>query len=93
MTTNNTQALFNLMQWQGGTIHQIADVLDIPAETLIYGNPSTTLGINSAYSQGQCAFATCRPEYVKSVLLKAYRGNVNFWLGYMHAATLKEIAK
>jgi hypothetical protein len=93
MTANNIQALYNLMQWQGGTIHQLADVVDVPAETLLYGMPSTTLGVNSAYIQGHCAFDTCRPEYVKSVLLKAYRSNANFWLGYMRAAALKETSK
>jgi hypothetical protein len=93
MTTNNIQALYNLMQWQGGTVHQLADVVDVPAETLLYGMPSNALGVNSSYIQGQSAFDTCRPEYVKAVLLKAYRGNADFWLGYMRAAALKEVSK
>ena len=93
MTTNNIQALYTLMQWQGGTVHQLADAVDVPAETLLYGIPSTTLGMNSSYIQGQFAFDTCRPEYVKAVLLKAYRGDADFWLGYMRAAALKEVSK
>ena len=93
MTTNNIQALYNLMQWQGGTAHQIADAVDVPVETLLYGMPSNALGVNSSYIKGQLAFDTCRPEYVKSVLLKAYRGNTDFWLGYMHTAALKGVSK
>jgi hypothetical protein len=93
MTANNIQALYKLMQWQGGTVHQIADAVDVPAETLLYGMPSNTLGLNSSYIQGQSAFDTCRPEYVKAVLLKAYRGNVDFWLGYMRASALKDVSK
>jgi hypothetical protein len=87
---NNIKALFELLDWQGGTVHQAADVVDVPAETLLYGMPVSTLGVGTAYMQGQCAFDTCSKEYTKNVLLKAYRGNADFWLGYMRASSLKK---
>lgn len=91
--TNNIQALYLLLQWQGGTIHQLSDVLDVPAETLLYGIPSNTLGAASPFMLGQWAFSTCSSEYIKNTILKAYRGNSDFWLGYMRAATLKDTSK
>lgn len=87
--SNNTKALFELLDWQGGTVHQLADVVDVPAETLLYGMP-VVKWIGSAFMRGQFAFDTCSKEYTKTVLLKAYRGNADFWLGYMRAASLKK---
>jgi hypothetical protein len=86
---NNTKSLFELLDWQGGTVHQIADVFDVPAETLLYGMPSASC-LNSQYMRGQFAFDTCSKAYTKDVLLKAYRGSADFWLGYMRAARLQE---
>lgn len=93
MKTNNTQSLYSLLHWQGGTIHQIADLLDVPAETLLYGMPADTRGAATPLMLGQWAFSTCSNEYIKNTLLKAYRGNADFWIGYMRAATLKENSK
>ncbi len=83
---NNTKALFDLLDWKGGTIYQISDVFDVPAETLLHGMPSKNTSINSPFMLGCFAFSTCTKEFVKTVILKENRGNVDFWLGYMHEA-------
>ena len=93
MTTNNTQSLYSLLHWQGGTIHQVSDVLDVPTETLLYGMPSNTRGAATPFMLGQWAFSSCSTEYIRNILLKSYRGNADFWLGYMRASTLKDNSK
>lgn len=93
MVTNYTKALFDLLGWQGGTIHQVAKELGF-ADTsiLLYGKPEAThICMDSDYMLGHSAYSTCSQEWVKERLLPKYRGNKDFWLGYMRQAFLDTI--
>lgn len=84
---NNTKALYTMLGWQGGTIHDIALMLELTPEQLIYAkHDQGKIGIDSEYMQGQFAFSTCSTEYVKEKLLPINKGNLEFWLGYMKAS-------
>ena len=82
MKDYETKPFFEMLGWQGGTIHQVSDEIGVPVEVLLYGKPSSTLGSNCDYMKGQYAFSTCSKEWVRERLLPMYKGNADFWLGY-----------
>lgn len=89
---NYTQAIFNLLGWQGGTIHQLADVTGVDANSLLYGDPGEMkICSDSDWMKGQYAFSTCSTEFVRNNLLSQYKCCKDFWLGYMRAGYLKTL--
>ncbi len=90
---NNTKALFNLLGWQGGTIHQVGEALGVNGLDLIYNEPTNGRGLNRDYMAGQFAHDTCTLEYTREVLLPKYKGNLDFFLGYMRAADIVEMMR
>ena len=77
---NNLYAYFG---WQGGTIHQIAEATGCDSDELIYTVPDQldVIRMDSDYSAGQSALATCDKEFRVSVLTPKRKGNLLFWLG------------
>ena len=77
---NNLYAYFG---WQGGTIHQIAEATGCDSDELIYTVPDQmeVIRMDSDYSAGQSALATCSKEFRVSVLTPKRKGNLMFWLG------------
>ena len=77
---NNLYAYFG---WQGGTIHQIAGATGCNPEELIYTVPNQmeVIRLDSDYSLGQSALATCSKEFRVNVLAPKHNGNLMYWLG------------
>lgn len=86
MKQNNVFSLYDLLGWQGGTIHQLSDCFGVSSNDLVYGEPDNTIGIDSDWMLGQFAYDTCSKEFVMRELFARYRGVKDFWLGYMHAS-------
>lgn len=79
----NLNNLYAYFVWQGGTIHQLAGVTGCNPEELIYTVPNQmeVIRLDSDYSLGQSALATCSKEFRVNVLAPKHRGNLMFWLG------------
>lgn len=75
---NRTKALMLAFGWQGGTIHQVAEVTGCPANELLYAE-SVEHNLNNKL--GWFAYRTNSREYNKNNILEKYQGNVQFWLG------------
>ena len=77
---NNLYAYFG---WQGGTIHQIAEATGCNPEELIYTVPDQmdVIHMDSDYSAGQSALATCDKEFRVNVLAPKRKGSLLYWLG------------
>jgi hypothetical protein len=73
-----TMALCIAFGWQGGTIHQLADVTGCSANELLY---SPCQRYTSDWSAGWCAYRTCSIEYNQNNLHNENKGNLQFWLG------------
>jgi len=90
---NNTKALFDLLGWQGGTIHQVGEALGVNGLDLIYNDPINGKYIDSDYMKGQSAYSTCTLQYTRNVLIPLYKGNLDFFLGYMRASRIREVMR
>lgn len=79
----NLKNLYLYFGWQGGTIHQIAEVTGCNPEELIYTVPDKmeTIRLDSDYSAGQSALATCNKEFRVNVLAPKHSGNLMYWIG------------
>ena len=79
----NLKNLYAYFGWQGGTIHQIAVATGCNPNDLIYTVPDQmeVIRLDSDYSAGQSALATCSKEFRVSVLAPKHMGNLLFWLG------------
>jgi len=91
---SETKCFFDLLGWQGGTIHQVGDALGVDGLDLIHGAPDQIARKDNNYTNpsdyilGQYAHDTCSTEFVRNRLLQKYKGNLNFWLGFKRAAYL-----
>jgi hypothetical protein len=85
----NIDTLYALLGWQGGTVHQVAAALNVNANELLHASPKETYLTNGSYMKGQYAHDTCSIGHQRAVLLPQYRGDLNFWLGYIRAGELK----
>ena len=66
--------------WQGGTIHQVAEMTGCKADDLLTGKAADET-IASAYARGWFAGRTCSIEFNKLNNFPAHRGVLDFWLG------------
>ena len=74
-----TEALMRAFGWQGGTIHQLAQVTGCDAHDLIYAE---AIECNGNYCMGWCTYRTNTLRYnIYQKLMKSYHGNLQFWLG------------
>lgn len=81
---NPTGCFYDLLGWQGGTIHQVGHELGIRGSDLLTTKPKDT-ATDSDYMKGQYAYSTCSHKWVHERLIPKYRGNLDFWLGYKTA--------
>ena len=86
----NIKNLYLYFGWQGGTIHQIAAATGCNPDELIYTVPDQmqTIRLNSDYSLGQSALATCSKEFRINVLAAKYKGELMYWLGVRNGYTV-----
>ena len=82
-----TELLMEALGWQGGTIHQLADVTGCDAGDLLYGQPTSTI-LSSPYSLGASAVRTCSREFNLRVNFPKSKGDLNFWLGVARGVEL-----
>lgn len=77
-TVTRTQALMLAFGWQGGTIHQVAEVTGCDAHDLIYAKSEEH---STDHALGWFAYQTCSLEWNQAKHTVQYRGNLQFWLG------------
>lgn len=87
---NYTKALFDLLP-EFSRVSAIEELTSLNNEQLTYGKPSKQYGQDSDFMKGQYAHDTCSKEFVLRKLVPMYKGNLDFWLGYMRAAYLSSI--
>ena len=96
---SETKCFFDLLGWQGGTVHDAGKALGVDGLDLIHGTPdqhareNNDYTIPSDYILGQYAHDTCGIEFARSRLIPKYKGNLNFWLGFKRAAYLASLNK
>ena len=73
-------ALCKAWGWQGGTVHQLAEVTGVPVAVLQYGKPSATY-MNSDYSHGWFSARTNSLAFNLAVQFPKRKGNHDFWIG------------
>jgi hypothetical protein len=73
--------------WQGGTVHDLCDHLQLDVYEFLYMSPAVT-HTGSDYNKGLYWY-TNDPDHQKFLQTK-YRGNCNYWLGVARAVELKE---
>lgn len=75
---NRTTNLLNAFGFQGGTIHQVAELTGCDAFDLLY---TEALPYDSDKVCGWFAYRTCEQEYNKVKITPKMQGNVQFWIG------------
>ena len=73
-----TEALMRAFGWQGGTIHQIAEITGCSAQDLIYGEEIHSSQQNSA---GWFSYQTNSLEFNQQNITQKHQGDLQFWLG------------
>ena len=72
-----TEALMRAFGWQGGTVHQICDIIGLDVNDFLYGEEIES---RIDHKKGSLAYRTCRKEF-NELHIETYKGNLQFWLG------------
>lgn len=72
------EALMRAFGWQGGTIHQICELINIDPHDLIYAAQNEHEFANKC---GWFAYRTNSLEFNQEKIFPAMKGNLQFWLG------------
>lgn len=72
-----TQALCIAFGWQGGTVHQVAEVTGCAAHDLIYADAVES---DISHKQGWFAYRTCELAF-NAPRVEEKKGDLQFWLG------------
>jgi hypothetical protein len=75
-----TEALCNVLGWQGGTIHQVAKETGCALEDLLYGQPKSE-HLGSSYTSGWFASRTCSLLHRQQNVFPQHHGDIDFWIG------------
>ena len=86
---NKYKCLYDVCGWQGGTIHQIAEELQISVDDILSDKPPADTSTYSDYMKGQYAYSTCSLDFVQRKLKPMYTGNPDYWKGYIRAAFIE----
>lgn len=95
-TEDRTRYLLNAFGWQGGTIHQIAEITGCDSHDLLYAEPKFGYDFrgnyqpSAEYLNGFTAGGTCESEWVRETLAPKHQGEIEFWFGVMGAFNLRE---
>lgn len=73
-----TEALMLAFGWQGGTIHQIAEVTGCDAHDLIY---KSAIEYSNEHAAGWFAYQTNTLEFNQQNITPKRKGDLQFWLG------------
>lgn len=74
---NRTMNLLNAFGFQGGTVHQVAEITGCSANDLLYSDIEQYSGNHSA---GWFAYRSCSIAHNQRYFVNE-KGNVQFWLG------------
>lgn len=74
---NRTLNILNAFGFQGGTVHQVAEITGCDVDTLLY-TEGEKWGID--YSEGWFAYRTNSSEFNQR-FIQSEMGNIQFWLG------------
>lgn len=74
---NRTLNLLNAFGFQGGTVHQVTDLIGCSVHDVLYADIEQ---YSEAHSLGWFAYRSCSAEFNQQFLV-SMRGNVQFWLG------------
>jgi hypothetical protein len=85
----NLECLLFAFDYNGGTIHQIADETGVNPLTLLYGKSEFTY-MGSDNCSGWFAVNTCSVEFNKRVNFPKYKGNADFWIGVIEGVKTME---
>ena len=80
---NRTINLLNAFGFQGGTIHQVAELTGCDAFDLLHTDPFV---YDIDYAKGWFAYRTNSRDFNKEHIKPKYLGNVQFWLGVVSGA-------
>lgn len=75
---NRTSNLLNAFGFQGGTIHQVAELTGCDAFSLLHAE-AEHYGLQ--HKEGWFAYRTCEREFNRSHTTFKMQGNVQFWIG------------
>jgi len=95
-TEDRTRYLLSAFGWQGGTIHQIAEVTGCDSKDLLYAEPKFDYDFrgnylpSTDYLNGFTAGSTCEPAWIRETLAPKRKGNLEYWFGVMGAFNLRE---
>lgn len=79
---NRTLNLLNAFGFQGGTVHQVADLIGCSVHDILYVDIEQC---SEAHGLGWFAYRSCSAAFNQQFLV-SMRGNVQFWLGVAQAA-------
>jgi len=83
-----TQALMAAFGWQGGTIHQLAEVTGCSANDLLYSDSQQH---SLEWQGGFCSYRTCSKEFINERdFIGRFKGNLQYWLGVADAVNTTE---
>lgn len=77
-TMNRTTNLLNAFGFQGGTIHQVAELTGCDAFDLLYAD---TMPYEFHRQSGWFAYRTNEREFNRNNRTPAMQGNVQYWIG------------
>ena len=75
---NRTLNLLNAFGYQGGTIHQVAELTGCDAFALLYAE---AIAYDEDKALGWFAYRTNGQAFNRSNIAPAMQGNVQFWIG------------
>lgn len=78
-----TELLMLAFGWQGGTVHQICEVVGLDTTDFLYSVVALS-GLD--YSRGWFCYRTNSLEFIKEKnVIEREKGNLEFWLGVVDA--------
>jgi hypothetical protein len=81
---DRARALYYYFGWQGGTVHQLADVTGLTVDQILYAPyEGKGEGLGSSHTGGFCAVRTCSKDWRVQKLADEHRGDVAYWHGVM----------
>lgn len=81
----NTELLCNVLGWQGGTVHQVAQATGLTTSQIIDTDRNLDYVNDVPTSGGWFAIRTCDKEHNEKVNFPKNQGNLAFWMGAARA--------
>ena len=87
----NLIKLQSLLEIQGGTIHQMSEVIGLSVSDILnlHNVPYSYDKLSVLGKSVGLVAATCPGDYLKTRLMPEYRGNVSFWKAALRSYDLR----